>query len=105
MRLQFIPVLLSIVFYLSIICSSTAQQLRAPSIPSIEDYYSFGYSLGPGQGFSLAMDKILSEAGNGQIGIGGVGNARLEKLRDGSQTHAIAAARLSYHPHLFVSPD
>lgn len=77
----------------------TMTKVSSQSIASFESYTSVGYSVGPGQGLVLAIDKLVSENRNGAWGIGGLINVRSRSLDDGDQTNFLAAAKLSYHPY------
>jgi len=100
-----LSILIIIACSFSIKSTLSAQRLGfGPSINTIEDYYSLGYSLGPGHGISFAMDKLISEEGNGLFGFGLIFNARSQQLRNGNQVYAVGAGKITYHPHLFDLP-
>jgi len=102
MKKQLLLSILITAFCVSITDCITAQTFR--SIPSLEDYYSLGYSVGPGQGGTLAIDKIISDSDKGALGIGGLINIRNKSLNQGDESYFIAAGKLSYHPYLVDVP-
>ena len=91
----------AILLLMSFLTFSTAS---SQSIPSFENYYSIGYSVGPGQGVILGLDKLVTENNKGAWGIGGLINIRSKSIESGEQTNFLAAGKLSYHPYLVESP-